>query len=884
MRFLHIDLTGYIGIYSPMGLETMSIDFSNSKYPICIVAGPNGMGKSTLLKSLTVFPDSNDRFVPHMIAMKHLVLTNGVNIYEINIVHDLDSHGNRKTPKVSIIKDGAELNPNGNVSSYKEIILNEFGIDTNYTTLCSISGEDQGLSQKTPSERKKILASIISSLNVYNEIYKTLNKKSIILKNQLKSITDKIKSIGNSDNISATLNNINTRLSKIDTLLEDYKSQITRAKTIVDMIDPDNHLQDDINKYTQLKEETLLELKKISYEDSEDIKDLDTYNAIRDNIILSRDNAIDNSNNINVELAKLSERSNYINNRLTEISLKKDKIISTMDDDFENTLEILKKNNSIIEKDLDSLGISNITKTDYDTLISVLDTIMNEIQSIYEDNTIDDISFACSIDDNALTSFSKELSNYKDLKIQISEEYVELAKAINSIKDRPSDCIVDTCPYIYQAISLLKKYDHPEDELKLMEDKLEDLDKEISISKKLVDKTPKLSHIRTRIEAVMNTINANRGLLSKISLTSQLCDIESVRERISNMYSFNEYNNRTRLYDIGNSIITYEKNKEMISKLEINLEANRQKKSDYDDLEKEFNTLSVEKDEISYKFIEYKNKLSIENKVIEESKTLLSKLDTNWNAKQRELELTNQINQYDNSIKDIYNKLSGYSEQMKLITDLQIKVNELESEKIPLNADKQNYDTQYAMLTNFQIEYNSLREEYDYLEKLKNYASPTKGSIQSIYMSMYMDKTLDMANQLLSMIFGGEYRLLDYVITEDEFRIPFIGNGMPVDDISSGSTSQKCIIGMIIDLVLNSIGNSDFGIVTLDEIDGGLDNQNKLLFVDIIQRMRELLNIDQLFVISHSIESTLNNVDVILLSNDQQYLDTFSSANIIWTR
>ena len=188
------------------------------------------------------------------------------------------------------------------------------------------------------------------------------------------------------------------------------------------------------------------------------------------------------------------------------------------------------------------------------------------------------------------------------------------------------------------------------------------------------------------------------------------------------------------------------------------------------------------------------------------------------------------------------------------------------------------------MITNFQIEYNNIREEYDYLEKLKNYASPTKGSIQSIYMSMYMDKTLDMANQLLSMIFGGEYRLLDYIITEDEFKIPFVGNGLPVDDISSGSTSQKCIIGMIIDLVLNYIGNSDFGIVTLDEIDTGLDNYNRLVFVNILKRVIELLNIDQMFIISHSIESSLNDIDAILLSNDPMYLDTFKSANIIWTR
>ena len=65
-----------------------------------------------------------------------------------------------------------------------------------------------------------------------------------------------------------------------------------------------------------------------------------------------------------------------------------------------------------------------------------------------------------------------------------------------------------------------------------------------------------------------------------------------------------------------------------------------------------------------------------------------------------------------------------------------------------------------------------------------------------------MGKTLTLANQLLSMLFNGEYKLLPYIINENEFRIPFIGNGMTVDDVSSGSTSQVCMIGMIMNLVL----------------------------------------------------------------------------------
>ena len=131
-------------------------------------------------------------------------------------------------------------------------------------------------------------------------------------------------------------------------------------------------------------------------------------------------------------------------------------------------------------------------------------------------------------------------------------------------------------------------------------------------------------------------------------------------------------------------------------------------------------------------------------------------------------------------------------------------------------------------------------------------------------------------------MFNGNYSIIEYVIHEDEFRIPFIGNGLPVDDISSGSTSQVCIMSMIINLVLANISSSKYNIISLDEIDGGLDHENRYLFVEVLQKICNILDIGQLFIISHSVESALNNVDVVLLSDNQEYKDQFANANIIY--
>ena len=132
------------------------------------------------------------------------------------------------------------------------------------------------------------------------------------------------------------------------------------------------------------------------------------------------------------------------------------------------------------------------------------------------------------------------------------------------------------------------------------------------------------------------------------------------------------------------------------------------------------------------------------------------------------------------------------------------------------------------------------------------------------------------------MLFNGEYRLLDFVINESEFRIPFIGSGIPVDDISSGSSSQISIMGMIINLVLLHQASTKFNIARLDEIDAGLDNKNRSDFINFIFYTMNILEIEQVFMISHSIEADNSNADIIKLKTYDDYESGIKSGNIIY--
>ena len=255
---------------------------------------------------------------------------------------------------------------------------------------------------------------------------------------------------------------------------------------------------------------------------------------------------------------------------------------------------------------------------------------------------------------------------------------------------------------------------------------------------------------------------------------------------------------------------------------------------------------------------------------------MIDEFDAKFAEKSRELE---EIQTELMKMKDTGNQIQMLMESIRIH---QSKVDVTMERLVEVSNEKKRIESQILIWDNFQKEYTEYNEKYNYVNILRKYSSPTQGGIQSLYMSMYMNKTLDLSNQILSMLFNGQYRILDYIINENEFRIPFIGSGMMVDDISSGSTSQKCIMGSIISMVSNASASPVYNIALLDEVDGGLDQDNRMMFADTILKAAEILNIDQLFSISHSIEASINNVDVILLSNDQNYIDQFANSNIIY--
>ena len=897
MRFLYVKLEGYIGLYNGLGLTELELDLSKCKNSICVISGPNGVGKSTIINALQLFPDSLDNIAPKLNGSKYIRFTDGINIYESYITYPLDKKGNRTQTKASFKKNGDELNSNGNITSYKEIIFNEFDMDANYITLSKISGRNRGIADKTPAERKKLISSLILSLDVYNNIYKNLNKKANIFKSYMNNFADKIKRVGDEQLIRSTLVSLSSKEDRLISIIDDSKRQIVEARTIVSMNDPDGTMQNRYNELTQnlsnlekIEKESYYRLSKardkVSFSDSYQEK-LESCNSR----LIELRAEIDSYDLKKINIIKSIQE---ISNEIERLNIKIDKLNSEIDPALEESINKYQLEIESIEKGISILGVQDIesvSKNDIDnailSAIHLVDMI-DELYSIMSDRDFKDIKsyYENSMDINEkikeyedmIDTEKDNISNMRELLAHINRD----KEIISILSDRPSGCKDDTCPFIKEAINTFNKYSNIDDETYKVEYNLNESIKSVEYLESEIIRFRNMINILAKIAMITDIVNLNINNFSKFSVTLGISSVEVVINRICNEDRFNELRNISSIMDISNSLIEYKSIKKILDNLLSDYKIQMNSKNILKEYESEKTTKLAKKDSLSMEIYQIdKDKefaLALHNQIKNDILKLKEVIEAESLWEQSKSNLDNAIAES----KLIKDKFDSSLSLLEKINDLEILIKNNNIELDPIRNQKKQIESNLMLLESYKEEYDKYKEKFNFIDVLRKYASPTKDGIQNLFMSMYMDKTLSIVNQILSMIFNGQYRLLKYNITGDSFSIPFIGNGLPVDDISSGSESQVCIMGMAINLSLINISSSKYNIVSMDEIDGGLDHINRYMFVDVLQKIYDILQIGQLFIISHSVESALNNVDVILLSDEQEYTDQFANANIVY--
>ena len=903
MRFTYLYLENYIGIYNGMNLHKIEINLSLCRHKMLIIRGENGSGKSTIFNSMSVFPDSNDMFIPGLAASKIIHLQDGINIYQIMFVHPVKADGSRDTTKAYISKivngQSIELNPNGNVTSYKDIIYDELGLDPNFIALSQLSMDDKGLASKKPAERKRFVNAIMSSLEVYNNIHKTLTKQSNAIKAVMNTISTKLGNLGDIGILQANLKAIEGQINSYNTQKDEATRELMKYKAQKDLIDPDGSIQ---SKYNTLSSQVAADdkslrskLERYCNRYNESVFDLDySYENVQAAIIETQEyirssqskieDIVKGNKDIQDKIKELRQQETEKNNTISNLS---------SEESFEDLCDRLANARAEIDDLKDKLkdtGIEpgSINRDEYILALNTLMSIKAAINSLKDHNdyqVLEEVmreardKYPLSLED--VSRYQRYVDNYVVESPKLNEDIRRCDSDIEKLKSlqfRPESCIDDTCPFISDLIAISKV--NPAEERKRKARELEELQVCYENAKLQIDRLTTKNRCIGELNNVLRLVSINGNILIKlphgrmyenvITFIDALMSnedftyIDELYKYINLANYFDEYNATKKVYDeLMQKYDLYSSKADIIEQLKSELtkisDSIGRYTAQYENQQKDIKALQDSIEAWSFDL----NKLSKKLEELDLMVKLRDAIKENRDSMSVLLDSMAKIHSC-NELMDVYaSKIRGYTSQLE-----------------PLLKDRDKINHSIQLANDYQQELETIRQQYDLIETIKYYSSPTTG-IQLVFMELYMGKIIGLANELLANLFNGEYVIQPFIINESEFRIPCLGSGYLNDDISSMSSAQISMISMILSFALLYNSSTKYNIIKLDEIDGPLDENNRILFTDVLNRIMVIMNTEQCVLISHNSELNVDNSDVIVLKS-RNLSSEYTRGNIIW--
>jgi energy-coupling factor transporter ATP-binding protein EcfA2 len=906
MKILYVRAKGYIGIYQGTGLEEIYIDFRRGKNRIVMIDARNGGGKSTLLDLLNPFPDPTDEILKGKAGEKEIAYEHRGSTYIINIDYPVTMSGERAQTRAYIKKQtengNIEYNPTGNITTFKDVLDTEFGLDPNFISLSRISTEDKGLVDKKPTERKKFVNKIIDQVEVYNNILKVLNKRSSSFKSLINNITSKIDAIGDEEGLIQTLKSLDNRIYNLKGKRDVLIKNMSEAEAMIKVLDPDLSIQ---NTYTSIQ----VELESIDAQIKQYNSNIE-YLVSKgiENLLTSEEYSTlfaSNTTEINKYNTLIMQLESSINDMLVSreeenraIQLKVQRLNSLKSEfnfaDIQKSIRLYETNIEKYEEFFNNIHIKNaiaISKDEYVSGLHTLKDIKDMVDGFrsYSDNQVilDSVDY---IRTNAnLVAIQAEnnrkldglISNLEGLTNQ-NFYYNGLLEKVNILVNRPKNCKIDDCSFIKDSLDAFEK--KPKENLAIIESQIRECNRDIDKYEKESDKISKCLSCINDINITLRNIRNNSAILNKLPNGYIFSNTEEFLNRLYNNDKFEDIDELYKYIDYANIFEEYKIAKDTLYKLQADYKIYESKNEVIEELSKDISNINEKLSNISSKLEAVYS--TIDNYKIERDR--LTKLQEDLSTmisifkKREELEFKQSDNLSKlNAISSNMEKIQQYINAININNAELIKINE---EITPMEDDRDKIKYGLNMLKQYNEELASFTESYNTIDVLKLYSNPNKKGIQNLFIKVYMSNTLGLANQLLSYLFNGRMKLLPYNIGEgDEFYIPCVSmnTGMLTDDIYSCSRSEKSMISMILGFVLLRQSSTVYNILKLDEIDEGLDTENRLMFINTLNRLLDLLEVEQCIMVSHSSELT-GEVDIIRLEQTANSISS-SDGNVIFS-
>ena len=887
MRLAYIKLVNYIGIFNGLDLTEIEIDFSKARNSILVIKGDNGSGKSTIYKAMNPLRDNSIEFVPGKSVYKEIryFLDDGSTLV-ISYSSPADSSGGWKTTKCSIKRiypgsPGIELNTSGNVNSGKDIIYDLFSMDDNFMFLSQLSANYKGIGGLRPADRKRYVNNIISSLEYFIDMNKTFSKKANTIKSILNSLVTKIEQIGNVELLLDNLKQKETYLSEFNNKQDYLLGETGRLSGQLEALNINGNID-------QLK----LQLTSATMDIDRQLSNLNTPEVEYDEKKYHK--AVNDQTGLRVKIDLKTESVNKLQEKLQELeglirgyevklqSLGDANLISKIESSIETKKTELKGYMEAFTK-RGYEKYRNISMDEYRIATTTVESVNTMISNLVSEFTAAEIKAALSKDNkdpNTLKTLITSLETDRQKLRDILDEQAALCEISKEVSRIPNDCPHSRdgkCGFIEKIVEARNNIMQPKDVDKLMT-KIESLTASIDEANKEYDIASRAVLCREKVAVIDQIIKNSIHVLKKFSpKASKVMDniingnpidlnlneyldaanyLESMQALDCDIEALESQRDQLSKNSVDSLKVKFEYDKALKDKIEISSQFETER-AELNNLREEFNQA-----EHLIQLYEYaKDYESIKNGLLEEK-----------SKKSKELE-------------EILEKAKQYDELNTTYKTRMAELNQIKYNEIPrLTKEVEECKYKNTMYSQYKKDIDEYQDMYKKIQVLRT--STSINGIQSIYMSVFMNSILQLTNELLHYLFRGNFILQPFVINETEFRIPCIdieGNLRP--DISYMSDSQLSMISMIISFVLLHKASEAYNIIKLDEVDNNLDNENRLQFSILINKLMERLNFHQCIIISHNNEIDVSHSDMIIFKiENQATLNSLinSGANIIF--
>ena len=869
MKITYLKLENFVNIKAGMKKTKVEIDLTKSKNNLVLLCGPNGSGKTSLLSELHPFANSGNMDVR---GETNLIIEGKDGYKEVHITDKEDKYiikhhylFSKKTKSVKsfISKNGIELNSNGNVKSFKEMVNEHLGIDHELLKLMRLGSNVTSLINMKSTNRKNFATKLFSDIEVYNGFYKKVSEEYRNIRAVMKSTADKISKFNIQDE-------------------EEFDKQIELTQHEVEMYTMEKEkLQKEIitleNKLLDIKiddEEVVLESFKSLQSELDSASNL--LSLVVD-INMSKDEySLLYEKNKNALELTLMEYKNNIDKAITERDIyynQKQELEETMKraasieriKNLKETINEYKNNIYILEKEL-----KNRTKYNKTVLLLLKDHCQKTIDyirdlNIYSDSDIKRVMESIINNDDLMTRLETKNVNNKNTYDLLNAEIINIEN-MNiefDIELGEYSCSKD-CPYKQFYLQTIGKKNNLN---KYIEER-NILNKEILRYEELYNLYNSLIFIKNHIESYEHEFQIPIEYNYVSCFENYIIGKPTMNINLLNI-SIDDSEKFEMLEKYNKDLTSFENEYELIKSSGLDIIEIENKILDINDIISEKDEI-IRVNNISKNEIE--EELANNEKQTSEIIKALIIRDSMEDMKKRFNELKCRLDEINNlkseKIRCLNTMNSNKNELVKIndfIVNLTTKVNQLSFNK-----------ETYVNLVN---EHNALKLLFEDADVIKDALNASKG-IPLIFLQVYLKNCPIMMNNLLDTIYKGELQIERFIIDENEFRIPFIKSGIKVPDISFASQGESSFISIVLSLSLIMQSMTKYDIICLDELDGPLDTKNREQFIKVLYSFISQVKSEQIFIISHNDVFDNEPVDLILTGDIDT--DNFRSGNIVF--